>query len=1011
MLKSRSSCVVRRATAAIAALAALVVAFAGQPGSAAASTKVAAVQTGTPGDPLSYLTPQQRPALQGLLANGDSVRAAIGSGSYEAAISAVLAASGAAPPATPALPVPTSRDVARVAALPASLRQPVAGLWAAVRAASQALGRISIAELRDELSSIDASLASYPQRALAAYSAAPSAGPSLGTGATGPLQVGSSPGSGGLARTDMLAGQRLRPATLQAMQQDPAQALLLGAALDRYIPTLLAARGTMPAPVSNAVDGCDLLDQTPYICVGSAADNVYTQDESLLIDLGGNNSYGNGAGAAPFVPAGATAAQPVSLNLDLGGGTDTYAAPASSLTAEVTGGTYPGLVLGQGASVLGGLGLSVNLSGDDSYTAQGLPTPAPGADTPAPEAIMIAQGATLDGGGFLFDGGGSDTFRATSPRLTQSGRPFDYAQGAAILGNAALVERGGGNSVYAISAGGYHNPTPQYSFTTVMGQGMAYDGANALLYDEGGTDSFRVSTGSATGGVSGGPLAGNPNFQVAAQGYADEGTALLLEGSGSHSYHIGVTMLGSGSAMWGVEGQGVTDFVGNTLLQDKGGPNTYDIEASLRHTETKVVDDSCGCASASYAISGGAGDSPGSLDAGNFAPVNVRGQGAVSVGVAALDNAGPATYRAVSNATMSVTLRDQLTAPSAAASLSVHGYLSPDLMAQGSAEFGYPNETQTEAFLINRSGHATYAALTSDAVKAKATSANGPRPQVSAQSSFQWMRTPGAIGGQGANVWNADIYNGSLGALLDLGGPGDVLSAQQTDTVTTSPNSGRGVAPGGFWPPFQGAGDGGLLVVAGTSPQITASPANGICPQSSPRGFGAWVACDDYTTSAVTDPDQQSWDFLGGSTDPGHAAGYAPGSIGAQPQLTLSAPSSAYDDSAIPLTATLRDAANTVLPHAPLHFSLQGALPVGPSASPDAEVQWLTLGQVDAVTNAQGVATAKLPLALLAVAGGEPSNLRIDGYRIMATFDGASGLYPHHVVSAISIMDGPPPGS
>jgi len=961
---------------------------------------------GTSRGALSYLPAASRAPAQTLLSSGDATRAAIAAGSYARAVTAILEANGTAPAVTPALPAPTAQDLARVATLPHALGQPVAGLWATVRTASALLGGISIGELRQELNAVSDVMASYPERALLAYRAASPASTSLLTASSGAVQA-QPPGSSGPVRTDMFSPLPLQPATIHAMQDDPAASLLLGAALDRYVPELLAARSQVDASASSAASACDLLDETPYICVGSASNHTYTKDEALLIAMGGSNTYTNGAGAAPFLPAGGTQAMPVALNVDLGGGTDTYTAPASSLTADATGASYPHLMMGQGAAIFGGLGMSINLAGDDAYTAKGQLPSAPTASTPAPEAFTIAQGATLDGAAFLFDGGGNDRYIATSPVLSQTGRPFVLAQGAAITGSAALVQRGGGNTTYTVSGGGYRSATPSYTFTTLMAQSVAVNEASAVLYDDGGSDVFNVGTGSSTTGIISQPLQGNPNFQVDAQGYSDIGSAMLLEGSGAHRYHIGVNIQNSGSATWGVEGQGTTDFAGTSLLQDKGGPNSYDLEATMAHTETTTIGPTCTCTSATYKVDGGAGDAPGSLDAGSFAPVNVRGQGAVSVGVAVLDNAGAATYRAVSTATMNVTLHDDLLAPTAPAALGVHGFLSPDLMAQGSAEFGYPNESQTEALLINHAGHASYTLVTSDAVRAIATSAHGPRPQVSAQSSFQWARTPGSIGGQGSNVWNADVYNGSLGALLDLGGPGDTLRAQQIDTATTSPDSGLDIAPGGFWSPFQGAGEGGLLLVAGASPSISANPAVGICPQSpSPRGFGTWVACDNYTTSMDTNPDRQAWDFLGGSFDPGHAAGYAPSSTGVLPELALTAPASAKDDGAVKVAATL-SGSGTPLAHAPVHFTLQGALPVGPSGATNAELQWLTLGQVDATTNIGGIAAARLPIFLLAVAGGEPSTLRLTSYRVVATFDGGAGLYPHHVASAISISDGP----
>lgn len=704
-----------------------------------------AARAGHTGDPLSYLPASSRAIVSPVLDRATTTRAALATHSYLRAAQAVLAERGVGLPATPALPAPGAVELARSAGLPPSLRAPIAGLDAAVDAAAARLGAIPLAELQAELAAVDAANASYPSRVLHAPT---TQGQALPTGQH--VQVH--------APVSQLAGLQLQPATAHAVAEDPSATLLIGAALDHYLPQIAAASGSAPNRAGIAISGCDLLDQSPLLCVGSNADNTYSGDEMLLMDLGGNNTYNGGAGSAPFLPAASpnpAATVPVSVNIDMGGGQDVYNAPVSSLATDQSGGE-PGLVMGQAGAVFGGVAFSVNVSGNDTYVATALAPPTPTADTPAPFTLTVAQGSALTGYALLFDGGGNDTYTLTEPTLhDQDGRWEGLAQGAAsgfVGAVGALIETGGGNDQYRVDAGGEITAGRHYAFSTVIAQGATEGwGTAALLADDGGTDSFDVD-GSSTDAIPSWSGFDSMYYTTQAQGYASIGVAQLLEGSGSHNYHFSIDMNGGGDGLFGIAAQSAADQAGEALLQDLGGPNSFDLESVIHHTETRVVDDTCGCSSATARVDAGAGDDPAILDSNYLTvPEVVIGQGGSANGVAVLDNGGAATYTMVATASMDVTLQDKLSAPAAAANLDVQGFYAPFTWGQGAQNLGYPDETPTAGVLINRSGPAAYTFRTGDPVRAVATSLHGPTPVVHARTGFSWE-----VGAQGAGVWESN---------------------------------------------------------------------------------------------------------------------------------------------------------------------------------------------------------------------------------------------------------------
>jgi hypothetical protein len=968
------------------------------PGLGSASVDLlAGAARGVPTDPLSYLPTEAQSGPRGALDDATALRSAVAAGGYLKTVERLVPAGTTTPP----LPAPSEADRALVSALPGALAAPVSGLYAAVSEAADMLGTIPVSELRSELQAAAALLDSYPERA---------------AHAPGGYERRSYPGGPTMhvpGQLSHLSGVAFGSATTRAIDADPQAALLVAAALDRYVPQIRALRTTAPTGSTAASNGCDLVDETPQLCVASSgSDHTFTDDELMLVALGGDNTYLNGAGAAPFLPPGATQALPVSVNVDVGGGADRYAAPQSAIADPATG--SPSLVMGQGAATFGGLGVSVNTSGDDSYAADGI-LPAPSAGTMTFSADLAAQGAGMGGYGLLFDGGGRDAFRTTLPRLTHAGTVFAVTQGASQgLADAvgALVDAGADATTYRVDAAS--DAGEDYAAIDVWAQGATEgEGTTALLYDGGGADSYAVTGTSSSEGLHKVAGFGGANYTVSAQGSANIGDAYLLEGQGAHSYSVDVTMNGGGDGLWGISGQGAADLASVAVLQDRGGPNTYDLQARMPVVRDIHVTDDCGCDRASYRVSGGAGD-PGyqpvsGLDSDYLGiPLKLYGQGGALNGVAVLDNTGSATYRAVGTADMDINLHDDLSRPSAPALLDVHGFYGPMVIAQGAQELGYPDETPDEGMLINRSGTASYDFVTSNTVHATATSLHGPTPEVRARSGHQWT-----VAGQGAGAWSDVPSNGNLGAVLDLGGPGDRFLARQDTSVTTTPDSGHGIAPGGWWPPLQGAGDGGLVVALGPSPTFVSSPANGVCPGSPGlRGAGSWTSCgtDSYSRRLPIDPDHSTFDFIGGTYGTGRAAGFAPQATAASPQLTVAVPPTGADQSAVPVTASLADAAGRPVGGAPVTVSLVAEWPLAMNQAPDQPYadQWLTMAQTTLTTDADGVARGTLPVDLPSVTGYPPSQLVFDHYWVMATFAGRPGVTSRHTMADIALADGRP---
>lgn len=938
-----------------------------------------------------------RPGGDRVLSEADRLRSALESPGFGPSVQAALEATRAAIPDVPTLPEPTAEDLAAVGSLPPGLRDPLAGLTAAVRASIDVVGLLPAVEVRSELSRLRRAMSdSFEQRGV------PVAETNLGAGLDGNLTV-IGPGS------PVVSPSRIRSEAIAHAQRSlPEAALLISSALDRYLPVLAEWRGSV-SPSRASVAGCDLVPLAPVLCVGSEADNVYTEDAALLVDLGGDNTYRNSAGGAPFLPPGAVEFVPVAVNLDLGDGSARYEPPplTSFAIPDPTGGPGVGserMLVAQGAGVLGGLGILVDVGGNDVYSA----TLAPDSFAPRQASLIVGQGAAVLGYGLAFDLEGDDVYRtAATPRREANLHIWAQGTGAAWQspgdrGMGLLVDRGEGNDAYVIDAGVVEAPDVSQDvqvYSWVEGQG-AGDRGLGILADDGGGDNFRASASPKAVGSEDfrldtpQPFA-NSILVVQGAGYA-AGEGFLLTGSGDSVYDARVP--GEGRTMYATEvlAQGAGQL-GTGVLSDEGGDDSYSARLSMEYERNVIVDDSCpasSCPPARALVSAAACGRSGPLTT-CYPPGFVFAQGAgVQEGQGRLDDLdGRDSYVAEAITSLAVSLHDALDNPDTAPTLDVGGYWTPGLTAQGVAFAG------SSGLLVDHAGTDSYSARVLNVVDASASSDYAPEVPLVTAVSYGSLSCCFAQGALGNGVLPVARYAKSSEAeLRDGGGSGDTFMASWDNPVTTSPDTGGSLQFGGSVPGFQGS-SAGTLSAAGTDTSVLSSPSLPVGCGALPvgcgqyRGFGTWEErTGEECAGNPGDPeciklDRIQWSGMG--EVPG-ATGTAP-SVAFTPDTPQIAP---VGSETVPVGARLLTPDGNPLPGAVIHFSLLG------SFSPEYTFsQWWTSG----VTGPDGVAQVDLPVRL---EDPDFSYGRIDTaypFKLYATFDGTADLYPVHAISDFAI--------
>jgi hypothetical protein len=253
----------------------------------------------------------------------------------------------------------------------------------------------------------------------------------------------------------------------------------------------------------------------------------------LLLDLGGNDTYGAGGGNADI-------GQPAAVLIDLAGN-DRYVAPAASAAAFGCG--------------LFGYGFAVDVAGDDRY-----------------EAVEFSQGAALFGAGALWDLGGDDRYSLVA-----------HGQGAACAGAAVLLDAGGADA--------YDCTSFAQGYGYVLGAGVLEDLAGDDLYVAQDTDirhpsaqSKEHNTSMAQGCgfgkradyVDGHSLAGGCGVLVDQAGNDRYRCGVFGQGCG-YWYGVGMLLDGGGDdsyeGVWYVQGAPAHFAVG--ILNDRAGQDRY----------------------------------------------------------------------------------------------------------------------------------------------------------------------------------------------------------------------------------------------------------------------------------------------------------------------------------------------------------------------------------------------------------------------------------------------------
>ena len=321
--------------------------------------------------------------------------------------------------------------------------------------------------------------------------------------------------------------------------------------------------------------------ETPFgaVVVGTPESDGYACDALLVLDPGGDDRYGAGAGAANALRGVRFAAIVDLAGSDRYDTDDLLGAGAAVFGAAVVmddagNDTYRTAYAGQGSAFFGAAWME-DAAGDDTYraggSAQGAGTVGVGclrdaAGNDVYDVGMMGQGfAGVLGVGLLVDAAGNDRYLA-------GGREHDYernddryvslAQGFAIGlrpfaggGVAALVDLAGNDTYEA----------------DVFGQGVSYWYSAGLLLDAAGDDTYSVYQYGQGAGIhlSSGLLAdgGGKDFYT---GY------ILVQGA-AHDYGVGMMVEQGGDDTYSADHHSQGRAINNALavLADEGGNDAY----------------------------------------------------------------------------------------------------------------------------------------------------------------------------------------------------------------------------------------------------------------------------------------------------------------------------------------------------------------------------------------------------------------------------------------------------
>ncbi|MFH0889138.1 MAG: HEAT repeat domain-containing protein [Planctomycetota bacterium] len=273
---------------------------------------------------------------------------------------------------------------------------------------------------------------------------------------------------------------------------------------------------------------------TPYgsVVISGFGNDIHKEDASLLIDLGGNDTYTNNAGGAYYTPSN------IAVCIDHSGA-DIY---------SVTNKNYV-----QGFGFLG-VGYLVDMAGDDKYYSGN-----------------FSQGAGIMGVGAIWDLSGNDVYDGNA-----------FCQGAGMFGLGMLMDSAGNDS--------YDASTNAQGSATTLGLGILSDlegddryqialnpakdnlGAELAGFGQGGALSFRswpfIKKLTAYGGV---------GILTDAEGDDNYKAGGVYTQGGSYIMSLGVSMDYNGNDHYtGTTGLGSCVHISNAICIDKNGNDTYE---------------------------------------------------------------------------------------------------------------------------------------------------------------------------------------------------------------------------------------------------------------------------------------------------------------------------------------------------------------------------------------------------------------------------------------------------
>jgi hypothetical protein len=917
-------------------------------------------------DPLRFVSPEVRANYENMDNEVALTRAAMEQDSYVARVTGLIRIGGRTVPATPALPVPTAQQLASVVALPVPLRSPVAGLLAAVVEAKRMIGLVPIRSVARGLQSL------LRPRPPVSSKAARQLGSPMKKTPDDILRFQRKLQELGSPRPPVI--KKPSPAIRARRVRSETAALLVASALDTYVPQLESF--DQPWRAGQVAGGCDAQDATPLLCVGSDAKNTYEANEILLIDMGGDDTYKNSAGAS--FTAADKAPVSTSINIDLAGN-DTYASDPNIANGffpdETTGlGIHNGNFTAAQGVGLYGLGTLVDRGGDDSYLVTAHPTTIERYGSTA-----WGQGTAAGGGvGLLFDEGGKDSYRMVGLE-GQANSVLLEAQASSEGGDAALIDAGLDDDLYSVDPGAVVQTLDKpdvRSLRTTRVQAYSVLG-HSVLHDEGGKDRFELKISSHFDPTIDDYTRVNPPwFDTKAQAVAisiSRTYAFLMTGLDDTVYSIDLDLTGP---TWSpLEGQARAMGIGDAgaVIDDAGGNDLYHVNHQVVFDRVFDQTDACLCDAAEAVVD--------TLWAGFQHMTMVQAQwDNVGDGTAMItDGGGSDTYDVNHIVDLSFTLHDALSHPKYPALFRMFGFPVGGIFAQGLLSAGgriLDQGNGTDSYSIDNVLNVS-TGVRSDNTKL--------HPDVRSYS------TPVLLFGQ----------NG----IVDEGGENDSMRVAVEINNSTWPDPAGSIEYGsGLWPNAQTS-----VYAAGVDPVITRSTSFPSCGDPGYHGFGQWRSCQ----SNKADPDH---DAMNGQSDAG--AGYAPLAEAAKPELEIlpgvpdAMQSDAHEITRFPMAARLTAPDGKPLAKTPVHFDLMmRTIQASALGEQEATTQaWYSLYQEQGVTNRKGIAKAALPLMLLLRTGDDLIPDPANRFRVEVTYDGSDDLYPRHVAKDIDILP-PSPNS